>query len=258
MNITDYLSDARETEPVGAVVLHRLRDRHLGVYHDVLESPDGGAPLLGPGRVLTHDAVRDMTQRLSGSTSSRRILPGCVLVADTDLLVWWRPPTRRPIIFQTRDEGFNREMSGRSVLHPALLFVGRPKGLAVYALPYYSAAASPRPAAADPLCRAPYHNIYLTGAMCEGNVPMPAAPAPTEEVVAGYEAAFYDSAFAHTNIAGRVIHWPGGHDGLWRAMADARRLFPAHALVPLTAQGSPLTLGTVINSDARKALVDVQ
>lgn len=90
MEIETYFAAARETEAVGAVVLHRQGNRHVGLWHDI-DSSAPGAPQLGPGRPLTHDALRDLSQRLSGGSSVRAILPACILVADSDLLVWHRP-----------------------------------------------------------------------------------------------------------------------------------------------------------------------
>ncbi len=242
MEVIPYLAGARETEPVAAVVLHRLRDRHVGVLHDITSSP-GGAPQLGPGRVLTHDAARSFSQQLSGASAVRQILPASVLVTDSDLLVWHRPATRRPIIFQTQDKALNADVSGWPVLHPPLLFVARPGRIAAYAL-----TGPERPGMDTPLCRAPYFNLYPTGSMCEGNVPLPPAPTPTEETLAGYEAAFYDSAFVHTNLGSRnIIQWKNGHAGFWRDMKTTVH-FPGHALVRLKKGGIPLTVGMVLKS----------
>ena len=248
MEVIPYLAGARETEAVAAVVLHRLRDRHIGVYHEVTEMP-GGAPQLGPGQVLSHDAARDFSQRLSGASTVRQILPAAVLVADSDLLVWHRPALRRPIIFQTQDKQLNADVSGRPVLHPPLLFVGRPGKIAVYAL-----TGPERPVADTPLFRAPYFNLYATGSMCEGNVPLPPAPTPTDDTLAGYEAAFYDSAFVHTNLGNsNIIKWSSGHAGFWRDMKSTVH-FPNQALIPLRTGGKPLTVGNVLAS--RIASVD--
>lgn len=245
MEVIPYLASQRETEAVGAIVLHRLRDRHVGVYHPIEDRPSGGAPMLGPGQVLTHDAARDFSQRLSGGGNLRQILPASVLVADSDLLVWHLPAMRRPIIFQTHDKQLNADVSGRPVLHPPLLFVARPGRIAVYVL-----ASGDRPGMDTPLFRAPYFNLYPTGSMCEGNVPLPPAPTPTEATLAGYEAAFYDSAFVHTNLGhGQLIRWQGGHAGFWRDMLKPEYIgcrFPTSALVPLHLDGKPLTVAGVL------------
>jgi PRTRC genetic system protein B len=247
MDVVSYLSDVRETEAVGAVVLHRHRGQHLAVYHDLTEAADGGSPLLGPGRMLTHDALRTLSQRLSGAGTGRQILPACVLCADAGLLAWHRPATRRPIIFETKDAALNRDVSGRPVLHPQLLFVGRPGRLSAYAL-----AGPERPCEGTALFRAPYFNLYASGAMCEGSVPLPPAPIPTESVLSGYETAFYDSAFAHTNLGhGQLVRWEGGHAQFWRDMMACQE-FPAQALIALRTLGRPLTLADVLGDGAVK------
>ena len=244
MEVIDYLAGARETEAVGAVVLHRLRDRHVGLWHDI-EGDGEGPPQLGPGRLLTHDAVRALTLRLSGAAGGRRVLPACVLVADSDLLAWHRPAARRPILFDTADKSLNADVSGRPVWHPPLLFVARPGRLCAYAL-----GGDDRPDEATPLCRAPYYNLYASGAMCEGSVPLPPEPLPTAEVLDGYESAFYDSAFVHTNLGGgQLVRWGGGHGRFWRDMREAEQ-FPARALVPLHKGGRPLTVADVLDRDA--------
>ena len=244
MDVKGYLSDQTETRPLVGVIVHGGPHGSVATVHSIDDAPDGGAPYLSPGEPMTHENLADLVARLAGGHGGRRqVLPECVLVADPGLLVWWRPAQHRHVFFDTDDKDFDAKATGRVALHPALLFVGMPRLLFAFALD-----ADARPDMGTALFRAPYYNLYASGRMCEGNVPMPEQPLPTAETVEAYERAFFDSSFAHTNLGERdLTTHPGGHNGLWRSLVAAdHRHFPAWALIRAEHTGNPLTLGLLL------------
>ena len=257
MQVLDFTSAADETEPVEAVVLHRAGGRIVGLYHNVVEASDGGRPELDAGTPLTHEMARDFSQRLSGG-GGRILLPASVLLADSDLLAWWSPAQRRPIFFNTASKEWDARMDKRAVLHPPLVFLARPGQFAPTEISVFALRESRRPGANTHLLRAPYFNLYATGFMCDGDVPLPSVLQPTRETIDGFERGFYDSSFAHSPLGkGELVKWPGGHNGFWEAMANPGLTdFPAECLFALYSGQEPVTLERVVQTDAHRLLID--
>lgn len=242
METHSYMAAGDTSEPVQALVLHRAGSRHLALSHTISEGPAGG-PILDAGELMTDAQLRAFSAKLQGQAQERELIPEAVRLTDPDVIVWQRPACRRLVWFATRDKQLNRELNGNEALHPALLFVGRARRLAVYALPNNN-----RVTMQTPLWRAPYFNLWLSGEMCEGDVYLPPDPAPTEACLASYERAFYDSSFVHTNVKdGPLTTYPGGHDALWRMLTQpGHGVFPAMFLVPAIVAGQRLTLERVL------------
>lgn len=248
IEVESILSDQDEMVCRLGLLIYSGRDGVLATINPAQVPEGGGAPLLMPGDCLTHDQLRALNDRLAYRAEVRRILPPEVLVADQDLVVWHRPARRKVVFFETRSAEFDRQVDGQMALHPALVFLGRPKSLQVFAL-----ASNGRPGPDTPLCRAPYLNIYGGGAMCNGTAPIPAHPTPSAESIAEYEAAFFESAFAHTALGDKeMTTYPGGHNGLWKALvASDHSFFPNWALVPAEVAGKVMTLSQAVESKFR-------
>ena len=184
-----------------AVSVHPVKDRQLGA----------GVPLTRPG-----------LEALAGSLGRNLAagwLPPNVVSLGFGKLAWFCPAGRRRIWFKADgrfDGGAETEhadtphvtkLNGQFAQHPPLLFVASDRQLALFALPR-----NQRPAATTRLYRAPYWNLWESGTMCAGNRALPASPTPA--AIPQYEAAFFDSAFSHTNIP-KLCNHPGGHTGLW-------------------------------------------
>lgn len=243
------MGGAKRLELRRTLCLYEGDGEALATVHPV--RTQGGRKTLGPGQLLTRETLDEAVRKLAGLPQRREIIPERVLCADAGRLVWWSPQARRPIWFATQDAKFNRALNGRSVLQPALLFVAEPGRLAVLAL-----ATSERPTAETPVYRAPYFNLYhseakLPGSMCRGNAPYPLGLFIADLDV--WEKCFYQTQFTH-DCYGRqplTLH-PGGHNGLWRALAKPRagaewirgqgQRFPVRWLAPLE-----LTLAQVVN-----------
>lgn len=192
-----------------AVSVHEVRDRQLG-----------------PGQPITRAAVESLAQAL-GRNLAAGWLPPQIVSLGFGKMAWFCPAGRRRIWFKA-DGRFNggaetehkdtpkvTKLNGKFAQHPPLLFVASDHRLAVFAL-----TRNERPQANTVLHRAPYWNLWESGEMCAGNRAMPAAPMPS--AIAQYEAAFFDSAFSHTNITKLCTH-PGGHTGLWQELTRVKR-----------------------------------
>jgi PRTRC genetic system protein B len=221
----------------------------LGTVHKVIwpdddkgqAAPGQCAPEFGPGELLTRENLSAIHAALSGGKIDRSILPECVLSIDQSLLCWFRPAQHKPIFFATQKKGFDAKMSGKTALHPPLVFAARPGRLSVWSL-----GSSWRPTADSALYQAPYFNVYADGSMCAGTSPIPKTAELND--IDGFEAALYGSAFTHTNMGNKEItSHPKGHAGLWDELVHTHhRVFPFHFLLPAKSSGNPLTLGEAI------------
>lgn len=205
MNVESYLSEGTRLEVTRAVLLYSDATRMLATVHDVMRV--GDIPTLLPGECLTQEALERTLRSLSNAPTVRDILPPEVL-CDTSCLCWWKTATRLPIFFNTKDEKFNKEMSGAVVLHPPLVFLATSGRLRIFAL-----TEDCRPKAETLLYRAPYYNLYGEGAMCAGNVRLPEVTLPGD--IPMWEKAFFDTNFTHPNIGKVLTRHEGGHDALW-------------------------------------------
>lgn len=194
--------------------------------HDVVNL--NGHPTLGPGQPITRPAVESLAAALGRNLESG-YLPANVVSLGFNQIAWWCPGAKRRIWFKP-DGRFNggREEQGREktesmktfklngkfVWHPPLLFIAA-RQLRVFAL-----ARNERPAADSPVYRAPYWNLWEDGGMCNGNRAMSSHTTPAS--IPGYEDAFFNSAFSHTNIT-RLCRHPKGHYGLWLDLSKARK-----------------------------------
>jgi len=243
MIVEGYTSSGRDAKAIKGIVLHRAgADRVVGTVHDVVEGAEG-EEIFGPGQLLTHDHIRGLNELLNAQAYSRRIIPECLVVTAPDILVWWRPSQIRPVWFAAKSA--IDDLNARYARWPALLFVGRPSGLAVFAL-----AASQRPGPETELLRGPFYNIWASGTMCPGSAPLPMSLAPTVEIIDMFERAFYDSSFTHTNLGmADLTLYAGGHRALWQSMVDdVSQVFPFESLIPLDIDGQPLTLERMLQS----------
>ena len=192
----------------------------------------GGAPTLGAGVPLTQSQLRTALKSLGRVEGLSGWVGPEVLYIDTDTLVWWRPAAPRLVHFSSPAPIGKR---AGVTPHPHLVFAVTRHHWYVAAL---SAPANPglRPGALSQLCHAPYFNVYDDTQICTGNVKLP------DEIglqsCAGFEDAFFDSRFTHSNNR-HVTRHPGGPLQLWAELLDTKpTAFPADALTPMD-----LTLG---------------
>jgi PRTRC genetic system protein B len=183
-----------------AVTIHKIECAH-------------GRPVLGPGRPITLAGVESLAQSV-GRNLAATWLPPEVISLSFGQLVWWCPAGRRRIWFKHVDQKKLRKINSKFVHHPPLLFVAGGCHLVLHAL-----ADNIRPCPDTPLLVAPYFNLSAEGTMCVGSANVPDLPAPAS--IPDFEAAFFNSAFTHSN-QNRLCAHPQGHAGLWAELAGRK------------------------------------
>lgn len=218
-----------------AILVHRSAGGHaargFATIHDV-SSPARGRPELQAGTLLGTAQLEQVLVGLNKEHALRFIEPH-ILAHNSNALVWWRPPGKARIWFNTDAASKDGEVlvGTRSGVtpHPGLVFAATAHGWYVWAVK-----GSDRPTPQTVLHQAPYMNVSDNGAICIGNASVPKGFHPS--VAPGYEEAWWGSRFTHSNIQikRRLTRWKGGVHALWIWMLSARRrTFPERALVPL-------------------------
>ncbi|MFN3650055.1 MAG: PRTRC system protein B [Armatimonadota bacterium] len=196
---------------------------------------------IGAGRCLSRDALAELNRELAGLPSRRELLPPHVLFADGSRTLWYRPAHRAPIFFNTGSKKLDSFFRGKQVLYPPLLFLAMPQNLYAWGL-----GSDDRPSGETHLYRAPCLNLYGDGHMCAGTSKLPLEVSTDVRL---FEKAFFDTAFSHSNLGGQELcRYAGGHDALWKALADPEVTpdWPAW-LAPLRGKSGPLTAAEVLN-----------
>ena len=197
---------------------------HYATIHPVTQ--DAGRASIGAGQPLTESTLRNTLQALGAPKGIGGWVPPCLLYIDDDTLVWHTYPGHRTVFFAS-DAGVG--VKSLNAPHPGLVFAVNRRGWHVAATHNATNLTAPLPSV--PLYHAPYPNVYDNGRICEGNVTLPQRIAP--DTLMGFESAFFDSKFTHSNNPAATSH-PKGLVGLWRFLIDAKPLnFPLEYLTPM-------------------------
>jgi PRTRC genetic system protein B len=188
---------------------------HYATLHPVTH--DAGRATIGAGQPLTESALRSTLQDLGAPKGMGGWVPPCLLYIDDNTLVWHVYPRHRTVFFTS---GAGVGVKSLNAPHPGLVFAVNRNGWHVAATRNAHELAAPLPSV--PLYHAPYPNVYDNGSICTGNVTLPERIAP--DTLAGFDAAFFDSKFTHSNNPDATTH-PKGLTGLWQFLVDAK---PAH------------------------------
>lgn len=205
-------------------------DDHYATSHPVRQVD--GRPVIGAGVPLGETALRQALAALGQPRGRGGWIDRNVLYLDDDCIVWQRPGTPRTM-FHLRGSGLPEAVLAP---HPLLVFAITTRAWYVVAGPAAGRDYRCRPA--DPLYHAPYANVYADGAICEGNVVLPARLAL--DTLQAFEDAFFDSRFGRPNHAATTRH-PDGYAGMWR---DELRNFLATAAVRPAATADVGTVAT--------------
>lgn len=211
-----------------AVLLYRgANGTAFATVHSIHHDGSGAATLL-PGRAMTPLAVARMARRLAKRGERGGFVPANLLYQDLTTVAWWVPPARRPIWFRCPGGELGATERSGSVPHPGLVFAASSdRSWHVWAVQ-----SNERPTEASALFQAPYFNVYASGAICQGNVDVPAGT--TADKIEAWNTAFFDSFFTHPNVQGQLVNYRGGPYRFWRDMLDGRHVgFPESVLVPL-------------------------
>ena len=204
-----------------AVLIYRDDGAAFATLHEV-RAENGKTPYLRAGQPLTTGFLRMLAKGL-GAVVAPEVLPENILARTPDLIVWWSRARRRGLFFGGESEEARR-LDGRTYPHPALVFKIADRELFVRALQ-----SDVRPTAGTPLKTAPYWNTDgPEGRVCLGSMQVP--DEVNVDSIAGWERAYFESAFTHPTGAVRLTSHPGGFVGLWSALLDSQEPFPTKFL----------------------------
>jgi len=179
----------------------------------------GGLLDYGPGRPADMTYFRNLL--LADDAPKLTPVDTRLLAVGPDEAVWWSPAGLRSPLFAGREE--LSHLSGLPMAMPSLVFHATRRSLRIRAV-----ACRSRPTARTQLCVAPLWNIYDTGWLCIGTMPIPEGP-PSERI-AQWEKAFWDSAFTVPHVA-RLCQHPEGYAAMLTELRTRTR-FPKEWLVP--------------------------
>lgn len=200
----------------------------------------GNQPILDAGVPATKEACTDIARALGAASSLSGFTPPNLLYLGARAVLWWRPPGRARMHFDTRraaagdqvDDAAQSKLIGHRgavTPQPGLVFgvVGREWYV-------FAVAGAQRPGPTEQLLRAPYFNVWDSGKICTGSTPLPKTLSP--DTLGTYEEAFFGSNFTHPNIRppGKLVEHEAGPYQFWRDGLDGRwgETFPAAALIP--------------------------
>lgn len=233
------LRDAASMVLAQALLIYRPSSASDGAaYASVHEvSLEQGRPVILAGKPVTPRAALRLAQTLSNSAAHAGYLPGNVLFADADTLVWWVPAQRRHIAFRCPESTLGERSA--IVPHPALVFMVSGTQWLVWAHK-----GTKRPVPDTPLWQAPYFNVNGEGAICRGNVATPNGS--TMDKIDAWETAFFRSFFTHPNLPKGLVRHQGGAHAFWADMLDQKfTRFPQGVLLP-----TGTTLGALVERHA--------
>jgi PRTRC genetic system protein B len=179
--------------------------------HAITADPENrAAPTLGPGVPAAKADLSVLAQVMAEATAFQGMIPDNLLFISPNAIAWWRPAAKRRVWFRTNDDAIGTKSA--DVMHPPLVFIATAKQLYAFAV-----ARNERPTGKTKLFKAPYFNVYASGALCQGNIKMPATQ--DAESIPKYEAAFFRSHFTHPND-GDLVDNDGGAIALWAHLLD--------------------------------------
>ncbi len=217
----------------GVVGLYESFESIFVVWYESVSSI-GEVPHLGAGRMLTTEFLRSVNRALQKEMCPE-VLPECVLVWNSDLVVWWSRRCTRRMFFRNSSEA-PIGLSGAEFPQPPLLWCASGHELTVRAL-----SMNRRPTADTPLMIAPYWNVDGdTGRVCLGSMKVPELVGVA--ALARWEKAFFESEFTHQTGVKRLVQGPKGYFDVWEQVRSSPRAFPSKCLVPANETLSDLIL----------------
>jgi PRTRC genetic system protein B len=223
MNFNLHLTNNDHLELSLAVLCYKGQRHQVMTVHEV-ETRESGAPKILPGRPITSNELRSMLEDLASQAASSGYIPHNLLCKGLDSMIWFTPPSIRPVFFN-EPNGIGLR-SGNCPL-PGLVFKLSGSGLSIYAVRGNS-----RPEPSTPLFYAPFYNTYENGSVCMGSAAIPNYVDP--RYIPECENAFFNSEFTHSNYHGKekVLRYKGCLKGLWKELLDGKYpdVFPDRAL----------------------------
>ena len=190
--------------------------------HPVLDTPEGYE--LGAGRLLGTEDIGTLITRLA-QQQSLVMTRANTLACGVGKVVWWLPPSTRPLVFDAKYEQTKSiaRLSHQPVPLPGLVLCAAERSLQVFAV-----RGRERPEAHTPLCHAPFWNIFSHGAVCQGSVTYPKEATPQQQEK--WEEAFFNSTFTGPSRTDRYMNWGKSYEELLdKAIREGA--FPEHVLI---------------------------
>jgi PRTRC genetic system protein B len=218
-----------------ALLVYGDRQKSFVTRHEVALQKD--APhTLGPAQPLTIAFVESLVRSLRGSCATE-VLPENILAKGDRMIVWWTPPQRRQMFYES-SEGKAAALNGRTFPQPPMVWRVDGGDLMIRAL-----TEDKRPQTTTKLAVAPLWNLSDNGRVCTGSMRRP--DSASVAAIPEWERGFYESAFTHANV-GRLTRHAGGFEGLWNELAGKRKPFPLDTLIVL-----PQTLAQYVRGERR-------
>lgn len=193
---------------------------------------------LKAGKPLTVNAIQQIA-KMANKTIVRHteILPQNVLMANDNLLVWWRPAAKTQMAF---DVSMHEKEVGREALQGAFLEMPLPplvfalrRGLRENnwnSISVFALSKNERPDASTEMFRAPLLNVGEDGNVCWGDGQKPSGRSVAD--IASWEKLFFSSKFTHYNQSS-----PLQSDEPYKWIADFcsqnKDQFPIEMLTPM-------------------------
>lgn len=175
-----------------------------------------------PGSPLSKNALFNALNELANQQHEKdSLLPTTVLCATYSHLIWWKPPSREVVFFQSPEVG----SLGKEISHPGLLFRIHEGKWSVFAVK-----GKKRPDRNTVLYHAPYFNVYDDGGICIGTAKVPKTIHYSG--IPEWEKAFFLSGFTHPNGHVKKVSYERGIFAFWKDVLDGKfKTFPTRYLV---------------------------
>jgi PRTRC genetic system protein B len=222
---TDLLTSS--FKPEAQLVIYK-NDRH-DAYVELMEYLDNGE--LSEGRPLTKKALKQLLNLVATTDKStyatvNKLLPESVLYYDPRpgkmKLIWWNKPQIRAM------HGINKKPIVAKV--PAVIYLIDDDSLSMYVIK-----GSKRPDLKAQLFHPPFPNVYADAKVCMGSVKKPSNKVELEDLINGWEEAFWKSEFTDHL-------WDDKYFGMLRKAARMKTAFPSTQL-----KATKKTIKTLIN-----------
>ena len=221
MEISVGIGGGQKMTLSGAILVYQGGRESFAVWHPAKAEENGGPPYLGEAEPLTMEFLQALSTGL-GTYVAAEILPACVLVRTSELLVWWTSAQYRILFFGEHSEA-GRDLNGKRYPVPPLVFKVSAGSLSVRAIDK-----NERPRAETQMKTAPFWNSNDSGEVCLGTMRTPESSGV--DAIDGWERGFFQSEFTHAYGGARLTSFPGGFLGLCKRLAGSRKPFPTEYL----------------------------
>lgn len=190
-------------------------------------------PEIMPGRLLNERDLVELASSLASPNAKQAVqaqwVDPSVLASGADRLIWWSPPGKRSMFFETSNHSAVQIRGHGLCPVPGLVWMAMPgKGLYVYAVK-----GAQRPTRETALFQAPFFNVWGRGQVCIGSAQQPMQDSRWS--TKAWETMFFGSRFTHPNFAEKNRLTKGCDPGrFWKKMlARPAEVFPEKHLVAM-------------------------